>query len=367
MENKTLSKTLPDSSASKAVVAEAESAPLTKALMLDYLRQQGADLTENETAMFCAVALSFGLNPFKREIYAIPYGKGDKRRLSIITGYESYIKRAERSGLLDSWSVKAEGKFKKVKIQKSGYNGNYTVDARVPDGEVTATCTIYRKGSDHPFEWTVDFDEYDQGNEMWRSKPLTMIKKVAIAQAFRLAFPDEIGGMPYTSDELPDNMTEVRVENTRADAGEGVLPVRNTNAPTARTSARNISAGDAANPPRPAELVTAGSPSEKEENGERKKSPRSPEADGAAIDAGALGGGFAPEVPEDIAFDGAKMAPTPKTPREMFLEKMAGLAKQFGADYVDALGNIGYDRAEDVLDDKATMGNVFRAVKGALK
>lgn len=355
MEKKTLSKTLPDSSASKAVVAEADSSPLTKALMLDYLRQQGADLTENETAMFCAVALSFGLNPFKREIYAIPYGKGDKRRLSIITGYESYIKRAERSGLLDSWSVKAEGKFKKVKIQKSGYNGNYTVDARVPDGEVTATCTIYRKGSDHPFEWTVDFDEYDQGNEMWRSKPLTMIKKVAIAQAFRLAFPDEIGGMPYTSDELPDNMTEVRVENTR-----------------------NLSAGDAANPPRPAELVTAGSPSEKADNVELKKSPRSPEADGAAIDAGALGGGFAPEmddgnngpapeVPEDIAFDGAKMAPTPKTPREMFLEKMAGLAKRYGQDYVDALGNIGYDRAEDVLDDKATMGNVFRAVKGALK
>ena len=42
---------------------------------------------------------------------------------------------------------------------------------------------------------------------MWASKPYTMIKKVAIAQGFRLAFPDEIGGMPYTADELPDEMT----------------------------------------------------------------------------------------------------------------------------------------------------------------
>jgi hypothetical protein len=30
-----------------------------------------------------------------------------------------------------------------------------------------------------------------------------MIKKVAISQAFRLCFPVEIGGMPYTADEMP--------------------------------------------------------------------------------------------------------------------------------------------------------------------
>lgn len=47
-------------------------------------------------------------------------------------------------------------------------------------------------------------------------------------------------------------------ESTRADAGEGDLPVRNSDASTARTSACSLSAGDAANPPRPAELVTAG-------------------------------------------------------------------------------------------------------------
>ena len=40
---------------------------------------------------------------------------------------------------------------------------------------------------------------------MWGSKPRTMIKKVAIAQGFRLAFPVELGGIPYTADELPGN------------------------------------------------------------------------------------------------------------------------------------------------------------------
>ena len=35
-----------------------------------------------------------------------------------------------------------------------------------------------------------------------------MLKKVATAQGFRLCFPEEFGGMPYTSDELPDEMVK---------------------------------------------------------------------------------------------------------------------------------------------------------------
>jgi hypothetical protein len=56
----------------------------------------------------------------------------------------------------------------------------------------------------------IDFNEYNQHNSMWESKPRTMIEKVAIAQAFRKAFPNDMGGMPYTSEELPDEMTTIR-------------------------------------------------------------------------------------------------------------------------------------------------------------
>ena len=40
-------------------------------------------------------------------------------------------------------------------------------------------------------------------HKVWREKPGTMLKKVAIAQAFRLAFPDEMGSLPYTAEEMP--------------------------------------------------------------------------------------------------------------------------------------------------------------------
>jgi len=35
--------------------------------------------------------------------------------------------------------------------------------------------------------------------------PTFMLKKVAIAQGFRLAFPDDLGGMPYIPEELPND------------------------------------------------------------------------------------------------------------------------------------------------------------------
>lgn len=150
----------------------------------------GKELTAGEKKQFIEVSRAYQLNPFKREIYCIPYGKGQYRRLSIITGYEVYLKRAERTGSLDGWHVEIEGNRK--------------------DGSLKAVVTIHRKDWSHPFVHEAYWAEYKQDNRMWDSKPLTMIKKVAIAQAFRMCFPDEFGGMPYTSDELPDEMTQPR-------------------------------------------------------------------------------------------------------------------------------------------------------------
>lgn len=180
---------------------------VTQKLLLDYLIQSNSNLTEHEQKMFISVAMAYGLNPFKREIYPVAYGSGDKRKLSIIVGYEIYLKRAERTGKLDGFEVSISGIFKKGKIQKKKFDGSfYDVQGILPEGEVSATCTVWVKGKTHPVVWTVWFDEYTQSNEMWLSKPRTMIKKVAIEQAFRIAFPDEMGGMPYAPEELPEKM-----------------------------------------------------------------------------------------------------------------------------------------------------------------
>lgn len=181
---------------------------VTQALLLDYLKTMNKGLNEQQTKQFLAVAGTFGLNPWKREVYAVTFkNKDGSTDMSIVTGYETYIKRAEMNPNYDGYDIEFKGSFKKGKVTKQGKNGSWQVDALVPVGEVSCVCTVYRKDRSHPIVEEVFFDEYDKGNSMWQEKPRTMLKKCAIVSAFRKAFPFDFGGMPYTNDELPDNMT----------------------------------------------------------------------------------------------------------------------------------------------------------------
>jgi phage recombination protein Bet len=163
---------------------------ITESKLIEYLDVMGlsSKLEEKEKIQFLNIAQNFGLNPFKREIYCTVYGSGEYKQLSIITGYEVYIKRAERSGQLDGW--------------------NATTTGSVQNGDLKATVTIYRKDRQHPFVWEAFYLECVQKTKsgvvtkFWE-KANFMTKKVAISQAFRLCFSDELGGMPYTSDEMP--------------------------------------------------------------------------------------------------------------------------------------------------------------------
>lgn len=142
----------------------------------------GRELTEQKRRQFIEIAQAYHLNPFKREIYCVSYAGNT----SIITGYEVYIKRAERTGLLNGWGVEIKG---------SG-------------DDMTAVITIQRKDWPQPFKHEVYFSEAANRtkdgrlNNTWAKMPKFMLKKVAIAQGFRLCFSDELGGMPYTQDEI---------------------------------------------------------------------------------------------------------------------------------------------------------------------
>lgn len=160
--------------------------------LIGYLDNLGLTkkLTEGEKSTYVQIAKAFGLNPFKREIHVSKYGE----IMSIITGYEVYIKRAERTGQLDGWSA--------------------TTTGSVEGKDLKAIVTIYRKDRSHPFVWEALYEECVQKTgqgavtKFWQ-KAAFMTKKVAISQGFRLCFSDELAGMPYTADEMPEtNQTE---------------------------------------------------------------------------------------------------------------------------------------------------------------
>jgi phage recombination protein Bet len=163
---------------------------IPKQTILDYLAAIGleSELTEAEKLQFIATCQAFHLNPIKREIHIAVYGEGSSRRVSIITGYETYLKRAERAGKLDGWSSRVEG----------------TGD------DMRAIVEIHRKDWSQAFVHEVYWSEAVQKKRdgsptsFWTKMPKFQLKKVCISQAFRLAFPDDLGGLPYDASELPD-------------------------------------------------------------------------------------------------------------------------------------------------------------------
>lgn len=139
-------------------------------------------VSDGEILKAIAVARHLGLDPVKREVHFVPYGHS----VQMIVSYLEYVKRAERSGKLDGWKVD----FGKDEI------GEY------------AEITIYRKDWREPFTWKVYMEEAKQNTPTWQKMPRFMLRKVAIAQGFRIAFPEETAQLPYEEAELPVQQEE---------------------------------------------------------------------------------------------------------------------------------------------------------------
>lgn len=129
--------------------------------------------TDKELYMFMNIAKSYGLNPFKREVHFVKYGQNPGQ---VIVGYETYLKRAEATGKLNGWKAWVEGDKAKI--------------------------IIHRKDWEHPFEFEIDIKEFDKQQALWKTMRTFMAKKVVTAIGMRLCFPEDLGGMPYTAEEI---------------------------------------------------------------------------------------------------------------------------------------------------------------------
>lgn len=156
---------------------------------LQWLDAKCKNFNEDHRKEFIALCMIYKLNPFKKEIHPITFKDKTTGRISVevVISYAVYLKRASATGLLNG----IETEFSKENVQ----------DADRLNG-LKCTAIIYRKDWDHPFKHTCYFREYNQGNSMWAKKPLTMLNKVTISQAIRLAFSEYIDGLPYIQEEL---------------------------------------------------------------------------------------------------------------------------------------------------------------------
>lgn len=166
----------------------------------NYLVRGKGNVSDQEVMMFLQLCKYQKLNPFLNEAYLIKFGS---EPATIITGKETFTKRAAASDSCEGWEAgvivqNAEGKIEKRK-------GTLILESETLVG---GWAKVYRKDWEVPMENTVSLKEYERrksdGSLManWKSMPATMIRKVALVQALREAMPQEFQGL-YSPEEMP--------------------------------------------------------------------------------------------------------------------------------------------------------------------
>lgn len=172
---------------------------LSPAIIKKYLVNGQGNVTDQEVVMFLNLCKAQRLNPFLREAYLIKYGS---QPATIVTGKEVFTKRARRN---KDYAGQQAG----IIVQKEDGSIEQRIGTLRLDGEeiVGGWAKIFIKGYDVPIEITVSYWEYvgtksnGEINSQWAKKPATMIRKVALVQALREAFPEDFQGM-YSAEEM---------------------------------------------------------------------------------------------------------------------------------------------------------------------
>jgi phage recombination protein Bet len=147
---------------------------------------------------FCVQARARGLDPRKRQCFWIPRG-GKWTFTTSIDGFSAMADRTQRFGGADA------PEFRGVVSVKDGQR-----DLDVPmHAEVTVWKMVgpWEHPVTRPFRGTADWAEFYPGDgdvgRMWRKMPRRMLSKCALAQALRLAFPEQLADVELVDEGGP--------------------------------------------------------------------------------------------------------------------------------------------------------------------
>lgn len=187
----------------------------------NYLVNGDGTVTDQEVAMFINLCKYQGLNPFLREAYLIKYS--DKQPASTVVGKDAFTRRAAQIEECKGWSAGVA-----VVTKKNEYVEREGAIVLPEERLVGGWCEVLRDGWQKPFKVSVNLSEYNTGKSMWAKMPATMIRKVAIVQGLRDAFPDKFQGMYDQSEmgmegslpetEIPQNPEEQPIDKAKKKA-----------------------------------------------------------------------------------------------------------------------------------------------------
>lgn len=158
-------------------------------------------VSDEEVVLFMKLCEYQKLNPFRRDVYLIKYSD---EPASLVVSKDVFIRRAQKSGLCDGWRAG-------IVVRHSDGCIEFREGTLILENEqlIGGWAEVYRKDWKVPLKITVTLSEYirrrkdGQPTRSWREMPATMIRKVALEQALREAFMEELQGL-YGIEEMSD-------------------------------------------------------------------------------------------------------------------------------------------------------------------
>lgn len=176
---------------------------LSPAIVQRYIVTGGQQVDDREVFAFMAKCQARGLNPLAGDAYMTAYKNRQTGRVeaSVVVSKDYFVRTATQQPGFDGMraGVVVIGKDGVLTYREGCIVGSTT------ERLVGGWAEVYDKGRSHPSRAEVSLEEYDQHRSLWKTKPSTMIRKVALVQALREAYPGAYGGI-YDRDEMPDRV-----------------------------------------------------------------------------------------------------------------------------------------------------------------
>lgn len=192
-------------------LANGHTVKLSAEIVRNFLTKGNGSVSDQDIVQFINICKFNQLNPFLNEAYLIKFGT---QPAQMIVSKEALMKRAETSDMYDGMTAGVIVKDKDGKVQM--LEGSYYDDDAVLVG---GWAKVFRKDRKQPFTSTVRLSEYDKKQSIWNTSKSTMIRKVAVVQAMREAFPTQLGAMMTAEEQKIQDVTATVVESNPINQG----------------------------------------------------------------------------------------------------------------------------------------------------
>lgn len=170
---------------------------LSRATIAAYIATGNAEIEPKDAVRFMSICRARGLNPLAGDAHLNVFnGKGGKN-VSVIVSKDYFVRTATQNPAFNG--LKAGIIVIDAKGQVNYREGSFKLNTETLVG---GWAEVSIKDRAVPSRAEVSLAEYDQGRSIWLSKPATMIRKVAVVQALREAFPAQFQAL-YDADEMP--------------------------------------------------------------------------------------------------------------------------------------------------------------------